>query len=173
MSATAWSAIDVRPVTARAAFQSPRALTALSAWAVCRSSARFAGTAPMRPCARRTPRTSAQLTWFAREIDRSRCAKPKARRRDGGVGSGRGRLSQTTRAAPERGGGEAHEREDEQTDEEPPAAMRFPFHDGLAPIPLFRRRRQSSARRGDGGIREPHDGLPVLSGARSEPPSLE
>src|SRR5207244_9476351 len=30
----------------------------------------------------------------------------------------------------------AGEREDEQTDEEPPAAVRFPFHDGLAPIPL-------------------------------------
>src|ERR671928_1534225 len=100
MSATAWSAIDVRPVTARAAFQSPRALTALSAWAVCRSSAGFAGTAPIRPCARRTPRTSAQLTWFAREIDRSRCAKLKVRRRDGGVGSGSVRLSQTTGAAP-------------------------------------------------------------------------
>ena len=98
--ATAWSAIDVRPVTASAAFQSPRAVTALSAWAVCRSSARFAGTAPILPCARRTPRTRAQLTWFAREIDTSRCEKRVARRRDGGVGSGRVRLSQMTGAAP-------------------------------------------------------------------------
>src|SRR2546423_4764618 len=100
MSATAWSATDGRPVTAGAAFRSPRAVTALSAWAVCRSSARFAGTAPILPCARRTPRTRAQLTWFAREIDTSRCEKRVARRRDGGVGSGSVRLSQMTGAAP-------------------------------------------------------------------------
>src|SRR2546423_2882941 len=100
MSATAWSAIDVRPVTASAAFQSPRALTTLSAWAVRRSSARFAGTAPILPSARRTPRTSAQPTWFVRETDRSRFVKRRASRRDGGVGSGRVRLSQMTGAAP-------------------------------------------------------------------------
>src|SRR2546423_8302006 len=100
MSATAWSAIDVRPVTASAAFQSPRALTTLSAGAVRRSSAGFAGTAPILPSGRRTPRTSAQLTWFVREIDRSRFVKRRASRRDGGVGSGRVRLSQMTGAAP-------------------------------------------------------------------------
>ena len=38
--------------------------------------------------------------------------------------------------AAEGGDDVAHEREGEEADEEPPGSMRFPFHDGLAPIPL-------------------------------------
>src|SRR5207237_9560894 len=76
--------------------------------------------------------------------------------------------------AMERRGGEAREREKEQTDEEPPAAMRFPFHDGLAPISLVRRRR--CARRGGGRVHPRaarRTSRPIGAAASSRPPSNE
>src|SRR5207248_607354 len=142
--------VAVWPVTASAAFQSPRAFTAASACAVCRSSAPVAGTAAVRPSARSTPRTSGQPTWLDRETETSRCAKRTASRRDGGVGSG------SVRAGRGRRGGAVSGRGLDAVRAGPVTARRRVVAGRGARVGArrgVRRRRVDRSGRGRGGIR--------------------
>ena len=108
LSIRARSANDVSPETANVAAQGVPLCTPSRDRrpASVRRAGRFAGAAPLWPCARRTPSSSAQLTPFARAMLRRFRAKSGFRRRAGGVGSGIARFSQTTdEAAPSRSTG--------------------------------------------------------------------